>query len=564
MDVGIAGEGPAAEAVAAALADVDATPVERAPGTLDDVVLGVVVAPAGDGAFDRADASAERWLSVEVGGVGGHAVPDLDASVAVYGPAVRYADLQARVAATTASDGDPSGDRAAVRLAGAVAGRRAVATLAGSDLPGTVIELSGTGTGTEREFLPVPGPERDRDLRRDSRDVPREDAIARAERGLDERVGLLTQVGEQESFPVPYYVAATADTTGYSDARAAAFAAGVDVDWDGAFVRALGEGLERYSAGVYRSGSLDTAPGTERATAVTPDAFVRPDDAPDYDPDRPVPWVRGEHLATGAVVSLPAEFVHYPPPEDRYKPPITTGLGLGNSGAEALRSGLYEVIERDATMLAWYSTYEPLELTVGSDTYRTLVGRARAEDLSATALLVTADVDVPVVACAVHREDGWPRFAVGSGADLDPAAAAESALAEALQNWVELRGMGREGAVAEEGAIGRYADFPAAARSFVDADASVPAGSVGPDPAPTGAAELTALVERVVDAGLDPYAARVTPPDVADLGFEAVRVLVPSAQPLFTGEPFFGDRADRVPRELGFEPRLDREYHPFP
>ena len=48
------------------------------------------------------------------------------------------------------------------------------------------------------------------------------------------------------------------------------------------------------------------------------------------------------------------------------------------------------------------------------------------------------------------------------------------------------------------------------------------------------------------------------------MGFEAVRVVIPSAQPLFTGDPYFGERSRRVPESLGFEPDLDREYHPFP
>jgi ribosomal protein S12 methylthiotransferase accessory factor len=39
---------------------------------------------------------------------------------------------------------------------------------------------------------------------------------------------------------------------------------------------------------------------------------------------------------------------------------------------------------------------------------------------------------------------------------------------------------------------------------------------------------------------------------------------VPAAQPLFTGEPYFGERARTVPEALGFEPRLDRPIHPFP
>ncbi len=474
-----------------------------------------------------------------------------------------YADLRARVASTR--DGErgesPTGDRSAVRLAGAIAGRRMIALLAGADVGGTVVEVP----GDEREFLPVPDPsDRDRSLRHDYRDVALDDALERAERAVDQRVGLLEQVGERESFPVPYYLAGTADTTAFSDARAAAFAAGVDVDWDRAFMKALGEGLERYSAGVYRRAEFVVAPEANRARPVSPAEFVRPDTYRSPDPEERIPWVDGEDLDTGETVSLPAEFVHYPPPDERHKPAITTGLGLGNSGVEAILAGLYEVVERDATMLAWYSTFDPLGLGVDDDGFEALAARARAEELTVTPLLVTQDVDVPVVAVAVHREGDWPRFAVGSGASLDAAAAARSALAEALQNWMELRAMGPDGASEEEGAIGEYADFPDPARAFVDVSSRVPAGTVGPDPVPSGEAELSALLDRLGDAGLSAYAARVTPTDVERLGFEAVRALVPSAQPLFTGDPFFGARAETVPKELGYEPRPDRPFHPYP
>ncbi|MFB6155997.1 MAG: YcaO-like family protein [Haloferacaceae archaeon] len=568
MDVGIAGSGPAAESLRAALADVDATPVEADPGDLGAFPVSVVVAPAGADAFGVADDIANRWLAVEIGGVGGHVVPALDAAVSAFAPdAGGFVDLRVRVASTdTGSAGRPSGDRSAVRLAGAVAGRRLVALLSGGDVTGTVVEVSGAGTGATRRFLPVPDPAtRDRSLALDDAEaVPLDDALDRAERAVDERVGLLTQVGERESWPVPYYVAGTADTTAFSDARAAEFAGGVDADWNAAYMKALGEGLERYCAGVYRTSEFTTAPETNLSNPVPVRRFVRPDGYETPGREDPVRWVDGVELATGDGASLPAEFVHYPPGAERYKPAITTGLGLGNGGVEAALSGLYEVVERDATMLAWYSSFDPLGLDVDDEVYETLLGRARAERLDATALLVTQDVDVPVVAAAVHREGDWPRFAMGSGADLDAAAAARSALAEALQNWTELRLMGPEQSGQEEGAIGRYADFPSAAARFVDVDATVPAASVGPAEVPGGRAELDAVVERVADAGLDAYAARVTTGDVARLGFEAVRVLVPEAQPLFTGDPFFGDRARRVPAELGFEADLDRDFHPYP
>jgi len=362
---------------------------------------------------------------------------------------------------------------------------------------------------------------------------------------------------------VPYYVARVADTTPFSDARAAEFGGGVDAGWDAAFMKALGEGLERYAAGVYRGASFTRAPAANVPNPVAPDAFVRPESAEPYARDDRLPWVTGEHLGTGEVASLPAEFVHFPPPENRYRPAITTGLGLGNSGPHAALSGLYEAIERDATMTSWYSTADPLGIEVDDEGFAELEKRARTESLSVTLLLVTTDIDVPVVAVGVHREGDWPRFAAGSGADLDPAAAARSALAEALQNWTELRSMGPDAAAKQGAAIGRHADFPAETRAFFDADATVPAESLG-EPELSGGDELAAVVDRAEAVGLEPYVARTTTRDLAALGFEAVRVLVPGAQPLFTGDPFFGDRARDVPRSMGFEPDLEKAYHPFP
>jgi ribosomal protein S12 methylthiotransferase accessory factor len=427
---------------------------------------------------------------------------------------------------------------------------------------------------TERTLLPVPDPgcefghgEPRGEFERTDREVDVETTAARAEAGVDERVGLVAAAGERESFPAPYYLAQIRDAP-YLEADVPDQAAGVDADWNRAYVKALGEAYERYAGAAYDADRFERGAADSLSNAVPVDRFVCPEDspAPASISGASIPWVPGTDLATGEAVRLPAEFVHFPPPAERVRPAITTGLGLGSSPVAAARSGLAEVVERDATMLAWYSTFEPLGLAVEEPGFETLARRARAEDLAVTPLLVTQDLDVPVVAVALHREtDGeWPRFAVGSAADLDAAAAARAALCEALQNWMELRAMGPEGAESAGGAIARYADFPREVRGLVDPETRAPAAEVGPDDPPTGAAALDALVERTTDAGLTPYVARLTPPDVAELGFEAVRVLVPEAQPLFVGDAYFGERARTVPRDLGFRPRLDRSYHPYP
>jgi len=566
MTVGLVGSGPGVTAIRGALEDVDAAVVQGDIESVGSPELTVVVGQAGDAVFQRANERAlgqdTRWIAVELGGIGG--VPVTEAAVSTLGPESGcYECLRERVRANLDPEAEPTAAPPAhtARFAGAIAGREATRYILEGELAaGRVIEIP----HATRELLPVPNcvcagaVDSTLDRSDEQRDV--EAALARAERAIDERVGLVEEVGEAESFPAPYYLAHACDTSGFSDVAASRDAAGVAVDWNEAFMKALGEAFERYCAGVYRSERFEVGTPEEVPDAVVPSAFVC-EDSPD--PGAKRAWVRGENLATGEAVSLPAEFVYYPPPARECRPAITTGLGLGNGGVGALLAGVTEVIERDATMLSWYSTFEPLGLSVSDPGYETLAARARSEDLSITALLLTQDVDVPVIAAAVHREE-WPSFALGSAAGLDPGRAARSALAEALQNWMELRGMGPEAAEDATGAIARYAEFPPAAQAFVDPPSTVPASSVGPDDPPQGSKALEAVLDTLAEAGMTAYGVQVTTPDVASLGFEAVRVLVPSAQPLFFGDAYFGERAESVPRSLGFDPALDREHHPFP
>ncbi len=566
MSVGIVGSGPAVAAVEAALGDIEVDTEPSGVTDLSDHDLAVVVGQAGETAFERANQealdTASRWIAVELGGVGGY--PVVDAAVAGFGPETAcYECLSGRVSANLDPQAEPAAAPPAhtARFAGAVGGREAARYMAeNGHALGEVIEIP----HARRAFLPLPNcacdDGRKRALDRDHVDRDIEDALGRAERAVDDQLGLVQELGEAESFPVPYYLAHACDTAGFSAVTAGRDAAGVDAGWDAAFMKALGEALERYCAGVYTMDEFTTAPPTGMQNGLDPSSFVcQSDPGPAVD----IEWVPGEQLQTGDSVPVPAEFVHYPPPSRHYRPPVTTGLGLGNSTTGALLAGLYEVIERDATMLSWYSTFDPLGLDIEDASYETLIMRADSEGLDVSTLLVTQDIDVPVVVAAVHQDE-WPRFAAGSGAELNVTAAARSALAEALQNWMELRGMGPEDAESASGAIGRYASFPPEVQSYVNADGAIPAESVGPDEVPTGTAELDAVLDRLDDAELDAYAVRTTTRDVEALGFEAVRALVPQAQPLFFHEPYFGDRAESVPADLGFEPRLDREHHPFP
>jgi ribosomal protein S12 methylthiotransferase accessory factor len=576
--IALAGDGPAAAAVREVLGEYPTETGADAPAitvksgaelAFEDADLGIAVGRVGSDTLAETAASAKEqgvpWIAVELGGIGGY--PVVGASITGLSPGGPCDQcLQTRVAANLPADTDPvaAPGLARQRVAGSLAAEMAVTWAEGQRdaVVGRVIERP----HADRLLLPVPdcecGSTRSFALDRGHEAVDVETALGWGEQTIDDRLGVISSVGEADSFPAPYYLASLTDTTGFSDVGAPSQAAGVATDWNAAFMKAIGESCERYAAGVYDATQFQDGNAVDATETIDPAQFVAPAD--DWDgTDTDLDWLPATDLGTDDTQAVPASLVVHPPTSEPIRPAITTGLGLHTSTDGALRSGLTEVIERDAAMIAWYSTFDPLGLSVADETYAALTRRAAAEDLSVSAVLLTQDIDVPVVAVALQR-DSWPAFAVGSAAALDPVEAARSALEEALQNWMELRGMGEDDAADASGAIGRYASNPGQATTHFAPETTVPASSVGPESVPEPGERLDLLIERVTDAGLRPLATRLTTPDIEAVGYEAVRVLVPAAQPLFFDESYFGERATTVPGSLGFEPRLDRAMHPFP
>ncbi len=460
----------------------------------------------------------------------------------------------------------PSADRSTARLAGALAGRECVRVLSGDErsVIGHIVELP----HRRRRLLPVPGcrcadEDRDRTLEYDDESLSLDVAVERVEATIDDRMGIVASIGEVESFPAPYYLATNAETEGFSDASAPKQAAGVADDWNAALMKAVGEGLERYCAGVYRDDEFVHASETDLENPVSPTELVRPDDAPSYDPTVERRWVDGENLATGDPAQLPAAAVQFPSPASGSSPrsrPDSASARRPSTpccradGSDRARCHHARVV-LDVRLARTHGRRRAIRDPRAPRRKRGTRGDAAARH---------AGRRRSVVAVAVHRDsasvpeagvettdDAWPAFAAGSAADLDATAAATAALEEALQNWMELRNLGPDDAAEASGEIGEYASYPA--REFVDVDRTVPAESVGPTDVPAGTDALESVVDRLEDVGLVPYAARVTTRDVEAIGFEAVRVVVPGAQPLFTGTPFSASEPDgpRGPRVRG-------------
>jgi ribosomal protein S12 methylthiotransferase accessory factor len=366
---------------------------------------------------------------------------------------------------------------------------------------------------------------------------------------------------------------------------------------------AIGEALERYSGSYVPGGRVVVASAAELgADAVDPGSFALFSDEQHARPGFPfrpfrrdtlVGWVEGFSVPDGQRAFLPAQLVFMPweprgQDEVRVGHATSSGLACAATLEEAILTGLLEVVERDAFMLAWHNRLSLPLLDWANDDYIVRLDRRyfAPSGLRYSAVDLSVFLDVPTVLGVVRGPPGC-LGALGVGAASAPrlADAWRKALAEAfsVRRWVADR------ALEEPEHLGRpagtiqtfddhtlyYADEARARRaSFLDASVERRAvAEVEPLEGDDVLELIEALCARLVARGAEAYAVDVTSPDVAAAGLSVVHVLVPTLCQLdvVDGARFLGGRrlyeaafeAGLVPRRL--EPRdLNPDPHPFP
>ncbi len=193
--------------------------------------------------------------------------------------------------------------------------------------------------------------------------------------GLIAGVGQLPNYPGEARFPIMNTVmgdigqalATVAQALGGKSAAGSLEGAGGSIDADEARLKAIAEGLERYSSCAYSEqqfiwatarelGSealdLDTVPRCSENELAHPRC---PLIAPDK--DAPMRWVRGISLHDGHAVWVPSVMVYlhipYMSRGERFWLPISTGCAAHTTLERALVGAICEVIERDAIALTW-------------------------------------------------------------------------------------------------------------------------------------------------------------------------------------------------------------------
>ncbi|MGW3246223.1 TOMM precursor leader peptide-binding protein [Streptomyces sp. NPDC001070] len=371
------------------------------------------------------------------------------------------------------------------------------------------------------------------------------------------------------------------------------------------------EGLERY-AGTHRRrrGALLTEAydvlgdraldprecGLYAAETYRDDPMLSP-----FEPDRPIPWVRGWSLRDERPVLVPARLVHYSAgvAADNFVFECSNGCAIGSCLEEAILFGLLELIERDSFLLGWYGNARLTEIDLGSCTRgatRAMVDRAALQGYDVHVFDNRVDLPVPVATGLAVRRDGGPgTLAFAAGAAFDPETAVESAVAEILTYIPHLPGQVSErpdelAAMARDfGLVRRLPDHAALfglpemaehAASYLRPAAVRPLGELYAEwerrrPRTGDLLDDVLLCRDVLSgAGFDVIAVDQTTPEQERMGLRTVCTLVPGLLPIDFG--WTRQRALHMPRlrtafrraglrgtDLG-EDELRRVPHPFP
>jgi thiazole/oxazole-forming peptide maturase SagD family component len=289
------------------------------------------------------------------------------------------------------------------------------------------------------------------------------------------------------------------------------------------------------------------------------------------DLEREIDWAPAWSLSTRETVWLPAAYCYFRHPgsggqEEAMVWADSNGCAAGNTLGEAILQGTLELVERDACAIWWHNRVRRPEVDLAgfSDPFisRTLSGfEGGPRQLSA--LDLTTDLGIPVVAAISSLRDDGGHVQLGLGCHLDPRIAASRALSELQQNAAYDAMLGAD---ASDGDIlgserARWlAEVNLTAQPCLRPTSAVapPATGLAKSNSKTG---LEGCIERLRQHRLEVIVLDQTRPEI---GFPVARVVIPGLR--HYRARFAAGRLYDVPAALGWleRPREESELNATP
>jgi ribosomal protein S12 methylthiotransferase accessory factor len=223
-------------------------------------------------------------------------------------------------------------------------------------------------------------------------------------------------------------------------------ASGKGMTFEAARASALGEAIETYAATTWDPNDIMHASRSELdGDAIDPRELVLYSDDQyrrllysRYSETARLGWIRSRSLVSNRLVYVPTVAVlldYRVTPEENLFPMSSSGLAAGESLLDAVLRGALEIIERDAFLITWLNRLASIRVDPRSHPDADILAYCRSalrRNISIHLMRLHTDCPAHVfLAIAVQSGGDGPAAAFGLGADLEPVAAARSAIMEA-------------------------------------------------------------------------------------------------------------------------------------
>ncbi|MDC3956069.1 YcaO-like family protein [Polyangium jinanense] len=378
---------------------------------------------------------------------------------------------------------------------------------------------------------------------------------------------------------------------------------GAGLTMDAALAATIGEAVERYCMNFYDKRDLvldcarnlnDLAVNPTLVSLLSREQIERnPTDWAFFDEDSVIRWAWGYSLTQDRWRLVPACQVYlnytFDADEAAIMSNASSGLAAGNTLEEAILSGVYEVIERDAFTNAWLHRYVARRVRANSPRLEEFLATCcLAEHPSINISLFDITLDIPVFcsfAVIQRPAEFGPVLLVGTAARLDPERAIEKSLLEACQEMAYVRYLRNEmqdwypsedftNVTTFDEHFMVYNHRPELIEEAFAFCREVPGVVCSSDLPSRSTGRVLGDVNRAVkfldERGYEVIVVDITTPDIQDIGLHVVRVLVPGLVPLHGDHnlPFLGvPRLDALRGSLaGGQPGRtgSHGYNPYP
>lgn len=238
------------------------------------------------------------------------------------------------------------------------------------------------------------------------------------------------------------------------------YSRGVSHDFEEAMSKVIGEVLERYPQTLYRNKDLHRASvaSLRKKRSIFLDPSLADHWSPwqkkrfpsrNFDENSVFSFVKGVSLMRSGSAYIPAQMVYlnyrFAENEPVLRHPNSNGAGGMFTHEEAILSGLYELIQRDAFLTKWLAGITPRQIelsTLKNPNIQNLLRNFERYHLEVHVVETISDLAVPAfVAVIINRTGVGPAVTLGGGCGFDQEKAILRALSESIgvRNWLRLQ-----------------------------------------------------------------------------------------------------------------------------